>query len=100
MNNQVDHRVDPELYITNANYSGNYTILVTFNDGMQKLVDFKPFLEASNHPDIKKYLNEKSFKAFALVQGNLDWNDYDMCFSIEDLYFNSILKKKHATEPI
>ena len=82
------------LSITEADYIGDFAIRLTFNDGHRKLVDFKPFLEHAKHPAIKKYLNEDQFKTFQIEDGNLDWNDFDMCFPMEDLYRNSILKKR------
>ena len=30
------------------------------------------------------------FKEFSIVYGRLDWNNYDLCFSIEDLYEGKI----------
>ena len=61
-------------------------------------MDFRPFLEQAKHPAIKKYLNERLFKTFQLKEGNLDWNDLDMCFPIEDLYKNTILKKEKVSQ--
>lgn len=81
------------LAIEKANYIGDFAIRLTFNNGHKTLVDFKPFLEESNHPAIQKYLIEKLFKDFKIKEGNLDWNDFDLCFSVEDLYKNSISKK-------
>ena len=80
------------LFITEANYIGDFAIRVTFNNGQSKLVDFKPFLEKARHPGIKKYLEENEFKNFQIENGNLDWNDFDMCFPISDIYRNTILK--------
>mgnify|MGYP003146633294 CR=1 FL=1 len=82
-----------DIYITNANYIGDFAIRLTFVDGHSKLVDFKPFLEQARHPAIKKYLDEKRFKHFQIKDGNLNWNDYDFCFPLEDLYKNIIIKE-------
>jgi hypothetical protein len=81
------------LAIEKAKYIGDFAIRLTFNDGHNPLVDFKPFLEESKHTAIQKYRNEELFKNFQLKDGNLDWNDFDLCFPIEDLYKNTILKK-------
>lgn len=81
------------LAIDNANYIGDFAIRLTFNDGHKILVDFKPFLEESNHPAIQKYLTEELFKSFSIKDGNLDWNDFDLCFPVEDLYKNTVSKK-------
>ncbi len=85
------------LSVTAAHYIGDFAIRLTFNDGYRKLVDFKPFLEQARHPAIKKYLDENQFKNFHIKDGNLDWNDFDMCFPIGDLYKNSILKEEKTT---
>ncbi len=88
------------LSVTEACYIGDFAIRLTFNNGHRKLVDFKPFLEQAKHPAIKKYLDENQFKNFQIKDGNLDWNDFDMCFPIEDLYKNAILKEEKTTHNI
>jgi hypothetical protein len=72
--------------IKSSRYIGDFAIRIYFSDGVGKLVDFKPFLESSLHPSIRKYLDETRFKEFQIIDGNLNWNDYDMIFPIEDLY--------------
>jgi hypothetical protein len=74
------------IEINSAIYIGDYAIRIFFNDGVCKLVDFKSFLENSSHPSIQKYLDESKFKEFAILDGNLNWNDYDLIFPIADLY--------------
>ena len=75
-----------ELKIDSAKYLTDYVIRIKFNDGTEKLVDFKPFLSKSLHPSIQKYLNENKFSNFSLIDGNLNWNDYDLIFPLSDLY--------------
>lgn len=82
-----------QLEIKEAKYIGDFAIRLSFNDGHRSLVDFKPFLEESKHPSIQKYLDESLFKDFQIKEGNLDWNDFDLCFPIEDLYKNIVSKK-------
>ncbi len=72
--------------IKSSRYIGDFAIRIFFSDGITKLVDFKPFLESSLHPSIRKYLDESKFNEYKIVDGNLNWNDYDMIFPIEDLY--------------
>ena len=79
-----------QLKIDSAKYLSDYAIRIRFNDGTEKLVDFKPFLSSSLHPSIKKYLDEKKFSNFSLTDGNLNWNDYDLIFPIWDLYNGKI----------
>jgi len=81
----------PELIeIKSANYIGDYAIRIYFNDGVNRLVDFKPFLESSLHPSIRKYLDESLFAKFDIIDGNLNWNDYDLIFPVHDLYEGEI----------
>jgi hypothetical protein len=79
-----------ELKIDSAKYLSDYTIRIKFSDGSERLVDFKPFLSKSLHLAIKKYLDEKMFRNFSLIDGNLNWNDYDLIFPISDLYNGQI----------
>jgi hypothetical protein len=74
------------IEVKSANYIGDYAIRISFNDGNEKLVDFKPFLTKSLHPAIAKYLKEDLFKQFKIINGNLNWNDFDLIFPIHDLY--------------
>lgn len=74
------------IEIKSAKYIGDFAIKLVFNDGRNLLVDFKPFLESSMHPSIRKYLDETAFKQFSIVDGNLNWNDYELIFPLNDLY--------------
>lgn len=78
------------LKIDSAKYLSDYAIRIRFSDGNEKLVDFKPFLSKSLHPSIKKYLDENKFSNFSLIDGNLNWNDYELIFPISDLYLGKI----------
>jgi len=80
----IDYNID-FIEIKSVRYIGDYAIRIFFNDGSDKLVDFKPFLESSVHPSIRKYLDETKFKDYQIVGGNINWNDYDLIFPIEDL---------------
>ena len=79
-----------QLKIDSAKYLSDYAIRLRFNDGTERVVDFKSFLTNSLHPSIKKYLDEKKFSNFNLIDGNLNWNDYDLIFPIWDLYKGKI----------
>lgn len=74
------------IEIVAAEYVGEYRILLRFNDSSERIVDFKDFLLNAPNPLYKKYLDVNEFKKFKIVFGNLDWNDYEMCFPIMDLY--------------
>jgi hypothetical protein len=84
--------MNDEIKIIDANLVKDYIIKITFNDNTVQMVNFGPFLESSRHPEIRKYLDKKLFKQFKIVNGDLDWNNYDLIFPIADLYENSIVK--------
>ena len=85
----IDYNID-FIEIKSVRYIGDYAIRIFFSDGSDKLVDFKPFLESSVHPSIRKYLDETKFKEYQIVDGNINWNDYDLIFPIEDLFIGKI----------
>jgi hypothetical protein len=45
---------------------------------------------SARNPMTTQYRDIEKFRQFRLVYGNLDWNDYEMCFSVEGLYNNDI----------
>jgi len=81
----IDFQADL-IVIISAKYIRDFTIHVFFSDGFNRLVDFRPFLETSLHPSIRKYFEEERFKEFEVIDGNLNWNNYDLIFPIDDLY--------------
>ena len=88
----VDYKntTEESLRIESAKYIGDFAIRLRFTDGTEQLVDFKSFLKKSLHPSIRKYLNEEKFSMFEIIDGNLNWNDYDMIFPVWDLYRGKI----------
>ena len=80
------------LNIEKVIYLSGYKLKLSFNDGVEKIIDFGPFLSNSLNPFIKKYLDLKEFQKYALDRGDLVWNDYDLCFPIADLYENNIMQ--------
>lgn len=84
--------VTKTMHILEADYVGNLTIRLRFTDGHEVTVDFGPFLRSTTLPDLKKYLLEENFQQFTIKDGNLDWNDFEMCFPVDDLYYNQIQK--------
>lgn len=78
------------IEVVSAKYIGDFAIRVYFSDGHNCLVDFKPFLEKSLHPSIQKYLDESSFVQFKIIDGNVNWNDYDLIFPVDNLYEGKI----------
>lgn len=78
------------ITIISAEYIGEYKIKLSFNDKTIQLVDLFPFLNSSLNPLIRKYLDKQEFKNFKIDNGDLEWNGYDLCFPIADLYENNI----------
>jgi hypothetical protein len=82
------------INITQADRIGDYTLHLQFDDQTEQIVDFKPFLSESLHPQIRAYLDSKKFAAFRIEYGELVWGDYDLCFPVYDLYRNRISSPK------
>jgi len=68
----------------------DYSLRLIFDDGHEQLIDFKPFLACSLHPDIRQWLAPEKFSAYRLEYGELVWGDYELCFPMIDLYRNDI----------
>lgn len=84
--------------IVAARQVGDYCIHLTFDDGTEQRVDFKPFLSRSLHPDIRQWLSPERFSSFRIEYGELVWGDYELCFPVIDLYRNQ-LDHRHLLEP-
>jgi len=76
--------------VVEAEYIAPYKVHLWFSDGAEQIVDFRPFIKKSHHPEIKKYLDKNLFKNFSIAHGQLNWNDYDLCFSMQDLYEGTV----------
>jgi len=79
------------ISIEQAKQLDNYKLQLVFNDLSSQVVDFQPFLSQSLNPLIRKYLASEEFAKFEIDEGDLEWNDYDLCFPIADLYENNIM---------
>jgi DUF971 family protein len=78
------------INIEKVKYLGEYKLKLSFNDGVEQIIDFGPFLSNSLNPLINKYLDIEEFKKYEIDDGDLEWNDYDLCFPVADLYENNI----------
>ena len=83
---------DRIINIVSAEPAGDLGLCLRFDDGTEQVVDFKPFLSRSVHPDIRAYLDPERFAAFRIEYGELVWGDYDLCFPVIDLYRNQLEK--------
>ncbi len=82
------------ITIKKVEYLGGHRLELLFNDNTKQTIDFCPFLANSLNPLIRKYLDINEFKKFKIDNGDLEWNDYDLCFPIADLYENNICHNK------
>ena len=76
--------------IVRAEQVADYKLRLSFSDGVERVIDFEPFLCRSRHPMIRAYLDPQKFANFTLEYGNLMWDDYGLCFPIADLYENNL----------
>lgn len=75
-----------DIKILKADYLNEYKLKLIFSDGKTNVVDFETFLLSAKNPMASKYKDVQEFKKFDLTYGDLQWNDYEMCFPIWDLY--------------
>ena len=78
------------ISIQNAEYKGDYKINFLFSDGVEKSIDFSCFLKNARNPMTKKYLDKELFQSFTLQFGDINWNNFEMCFPIWDLHEGNI----------
>ncbi len=76
--------------ITEVTYVSGHRLGLKFNDGVEQVVDFEPFLRKARNPELTQYRLMKKFKSFQLHHGNLMWGDYEMLFPIADLHRGEI----------
>ena len=79
------------ITVEKVNHIREFKLELVFNDKTCQIVDFYPFLSRSLNPLIRKYLSPEEFAKFEIDEGDLEWNDYDLCFPIADLYENRIM---------
>jgi len=76
------------IIIEQAEYVGDYKLRLVFNDGKIQIIDFHDFIDSLYNPEIRKYKDVELFEHFCITDGDLEWNDYELCFPIADLYEN------------
>ncbi|NQU40810.1 MAG: DUF2442 domain-containing protein [Lentisphaerae bacterium] len=69
----------------------DYTLRLIFSDGQESVVDFGPFLRETLNGETRQYLDINKFDTYRTEWGNLVWGDYEMCFSVEDLYTGQLV---------
>ena len=74
--------MDSILKVIEANYSHNYVLRLTFNDGVTKLVDFWPLAQKGI---CSKLQDMNYFRNFTLDPFSVDWSN-EIGFAPEYLY--------------
>lgn len=76
-----------KIRVSSAEYIGNCSLRIFFNDGFQRELNFGDFIRNNPHPQYNKYLIEENFMKFSIEMGNVVWGeDWDLIFPIESLY--------------
>lgn len=79
------------LRVIRAEYAGDVSLRIFFNDGTSRTVDFRSFILSHPHPQYNRYIEPKNFKKFTIEHGNVVWGkNWDMMFPIEQLYKGAI----------
>jgi len=77
--------------IVKAEYVGDLSVKIVFNDDTTNIVDVGTFIKNHPHPQYNKYLKENNFKKFKIDLGNIVWGEnWDLIFPIEQLYKGKI----------
>ena len=63
-----------------------HSLRLRFSDGAVQVIRFAPFLNRSTNLHIRKYLDPDLFTRYTFADGDLYWDDYDLCFPLADLY--------------
>ena len=80
------------IAVTSAEHIGDYKVHVHFSDGASQVIDFLPFLQSFRHPDYEQYFDLEYFKRFKIIEGNINWDDYNLIFPVDDLYEGRLLR--------
>jgi hypothetical protein len=78
------------INVVTARQVGDYRLHLTFDDGQEQIIDFRPFLSRALHPAIRQWLDPERFSTYRIDYGELVWGDYELCFPVIDLYRNTI----------
>ncbi len=86
------------IQLDRATLAGPHKLRLEFADGKVTTVAFGPFLRASRHPDLRRYLKKENFSRFVVEDGQLHWDDFDLVFPLAQLYEGKIAIKSAETQ--
>lgn len=75
--------LQPTISVIAAIFLEGYKLHITFSDNSKRIVDFEPKIRS--FAPLHKFLNISLFRKFTIDNGNIEWNDYEMIFPVEDL---------------
>ena len=78
------------IAIAHADYLEKYKIHFVFSDHTEQTIDFSDFLNRSHNPMTRRFLDKNLFQGFSVEFGDIVWNDYELCFPIQDLHEGNI----------
>ena len=82
------------MWLKTAEYIKDYMIRVVFEDNSIKTIDLKPFIQKSQHPAVKKFLDINLFKKFKVEFGSLCWEGGQFDISHQAIYRGDFDAKK------
>ena len=75
------------INIIKAEYVGNLSVNLIFNDETEKRINVGDFLKRNPHPQTDKYHIETNFKKFKIEDGNIVWGkNADLIFPVYELH--------------
>ena len=87
------------MNVTRAQYIGDYTLEVWFDNGESRTVDFSAVILFSSNALVAQFADKTKFQQFAIDEGVLTWNN-DMDFAPEALYYatNGLQHKDNSND--
>ena len=74
------------IWVTNAEYLGDYRLLLTFNNSEKRVFDGKDYI--LSHPMFSDLKNKKKFSDFQLDGWTVSWQNGSLDLAPEFLYEN------------
>ena len=94
-NNKTEKEIN--ISVSSAVYLNNYKILLFFNNGQQRIVNFLPLFSKLTGA-YSKFCQPEYFKKFIVKKGNIYWGkNEDVIFPVHTLYsekFSTIPKEE------
>lgn len=94
-NNQTKTKKEETIAIKKADYLGGFMLVLTFNNGVQKRLDFLPIFNQTLLGYYEQFKKPAKFKKFVVANGNISWGaNEDVIFPVIFLYNHPKAKKE------